>query len=149
ELDPAVLRASDPLVVNEHEAALVLAQLRPGAGSGASMPDAPDELIRAHRGAGIVSVVLTLGARGSLVANEDGVHRVPAAQIDAVDTTAAGDAFIGALALGLARRAALLAAARLASRGGASAATGPGARASYPGIGDPLPEVDDPAGPAG
>src|SRR5699024_11012820 len=98
ELDPAVLRASDPLVVNEHEAALVLAQLRPGAGSGASMPDAPDEIIRALRGAGIVSVVLTLGAQGSLVADEDGVHRVPAAHIDAVDTTGAGDAFIGALA---------------------------------------------------
>ena len=149
ELDPAVLRASDPLVVNEHEAALVLAQLRPGAGSGASMPDAPDEIIRALRGAGIASVVLTLGAQGSLVADEDGVHRVPAAHIDAVDTTGAGDAFIGALAMGLARGDALHAAARLASRVGAFAATGPGAQPSYPGIGDPLPELDDPAGPAG
>src|SRR5699024_9723805 len=98
----------------------------------ASMPDAPDEIIRALREAGIASVVLTLGAQGSLVADEDGVHRVPAAHIDAVDTTGAGDAFIGALAMGLARGDALLAAARLASRVGAFAATGPGAQPSYP-----------------
>ena len=137
ELDPAVLRTSDPLVVNEHEAALVLAQLDPDA----EVPEAPEQIVGALREAGIASVVLTLGARGSLVADADGTHRIPAAPVTAVDTTGAGDAFIGALAVGLARGETLPAAARLASRVGAFAATGQGAQPSYPSTGDELPQL--------
>ena len=137
ELDPAVLRTSDPLVVNEHEAALVLAQLDPDA----EVPEAPEQIVGALREAGIASVVLTLGARGSLVADADGTHRIPAAPVTAVDTTGAGDAFIGALAVGLARGEALPDAARLASRVGAFAATGQGAQPSYPSTGDELPQL--------
>ncbi|WP_087484807.1 ribokinase [Brachybacterium massiliense] len=137
ELDPAVLRASDPLVVNEHEAALVLAQLAPGA----EVPEAPERIVGALREAGITSVVLTLGAQGSLVADADGTHRIPAARVTAVDTTGAGDAFIGALAVGLASGESLPAAARLASRVGAFAATGQGAQPSYPSTGDELPQL--------
>ena len=137
ELDPEALRASDPLVVNEHEAALVLAQLDPDA----EVPEAPEQIVGALREAGIASVVLTLGARGSLVADADGTHRIPAAPVTAVDTTGAGDAFIGALAVGLARGEALPDAARLASRVGAFAATGQGAQPSYPSTGDELPQL--------
>ena len=137
ELDPEALRASDPLVVNEHEAALVLAQLDPDA----EVPEAPEQIVGALREAGIASVVLTLGARGSLVADADGTHRIPAAPVTAVDTTGAGDAFIGALAVGLARGETLPDAARLASRVGAFAATGQGAQPSYPSTGDELPQL--------
>lgn len=137
ELDPAVLRASNPLVVNEHEAALVLAQLTPDA----EAPDSPEQIVRALREAGIASVVLTLGAQGSLVADPEGLHRIPAAPVTAVDTTGAGDAFIGALAVGLARGESLPAAARLASQVGAYAATGNGAQPSYPSTGDELPPL--------
>ena len=137
ELDPAVLRTSDPLVVNEHEAALVLAQLDPDA----EVPEAPEQIVGALREAGIASVVLTLGAQGSLVADADGTHRIPAAPVTAVDTTGAGDAFIGALAVGLARGETLPDAARLASRVGAFAATGHGAQPSYPSTGDELAQL--------
>ena len=137
ELDPAVLRTSDPLVVNEHEAALVLAQLDPDA----EVPEAPEQIVGALREAGIASVVLTLGARGSLVADADGTHRIPAAPVTAVDTTGAGDAFLGARAAGLARGETLPDAARLASRVGAFAATGQGAQPSYPSTGDELPQL--------
>ena len=137
ELDPAVLRTSDPLVVNEHEAALVLAQLDPDA----EVPEAPEQIVGALREAGIASVVLTLGAQGSLVADVDGTHRIPAAPVTAVDTTGAGDAFIGALAVGLARGETLPDAARLASRVGAFAATGQGAQPSYPSTGDELAQL--------
>ena len=137
ELDPAVLRTSDPLVVNEHEAALVLAQLTPGT----ETPETPEQIVGALREAGIASVVLTLGAQGSLVADADGTHRIPAAPVTAVDTTGAGDAFIGALAVGLARGETLPDAARLASRVGAFAATGQGAQPSYPSTGDELPQL--------
>ncbi|MGO2557868.1 ribokinase [Brachybacterium sp.] len=138
ELDPAVLRASDPLVVNEHEAALVLAQLTPDA----EAPEQPEQIATALREAGIASVVLTLGAQGSLVADADGQHRIPAATVTAVDTTGAGDAFIGALAVGLARGESLPVAAHFASRVGAFAATGLGAQPSYPGADDELPQLD-------
>lgn len=137
ELDPAVLRASDPLVVNEHEAALVLAQLSPGD----DVPEQPEQIATALRDAGIASVVLTLGAQGSLVADADGQHQIAAAPVTAVDTTGAGDAFIGALAVGLARGENLPDAARLASRVGAFAATGLGAQPSYPSSEDELPEL--------
>lgn len=137
ELDPAVLLASNPLVVNEHEAALVLAQLTPAAGT----PQQPEQIATALRETGIASVVLTLGAQGSLVADADGLHPIPAAPVTAVDTTGAGDAFIGALAVGLARGESLPEAAHFASRVGAFAATGHGAQPSYPGAGAQLPEL--------
>ncbi|MEV0869513.1 ribokinase [Brachybacterium paraconglomeratum] len=139
ELDPAVLRVSDPLVVNEHEAALVLAQLTPGT----EAPEEPAQIVTALREAGIASVVLTLGAQGSLVADADGIQRIPAAPVSSVDTTGAGDAFIGALAVGLARGESLPRAARFASRVGSFAATGEGAQPSYPGPEDQLPELSE------
>lgn len=162
ELDPAVLLASDPLVVNEHEASLVLAQLvtagaplaSPDARASASArvgpsdpappgPEDPAGMARALHRAGIASVVITLGARGALVADAEGIHPIPAAPVDAVDTTGAGDAFIGALAMGLARGDALPVAARIASQVGAHAATGHGAQPSYPHAEDALPALDD------
>lgn len=139
ELDPAVLRASDPLVVNQHEAGLVLAQLAPDEDA----PEDPEQILRALRAAGIPSAVLTLGADGSLVAEQGGVRRIPPAPVEAVDTTGSGDAFIGALALGLARGDDLATAARLASRVGAFAATGEGAQPSYPTAADALPPLQE------
>ncbi|MBB5833036.1 ribokinase [Brachybacterium aquaticum] len=145
ELDPAVLRASDPLVVNQHEAGLVLAQL---AGEAPDAPDTPaptdpDAVVRALQAQAIASVVLTLGADGARVADADGIQPIPPAPVDAVDTTGAGDAFIGALALGLARGDDLATAARLASRVGAYAATGEGAQPSYPSADDTLPALQE------
>lgn len=137
ELDPAVLRASDPLVVNQHEAGLVLAQLAPDEDA----PEDPEQILRALLATGIPSAVLTLGADGSLVADQGGVRRIPPAPVEAVDTTGSGDAFIGALALGLARGDDLATAARLASRVGAFAATGEGAQPSYPTAADELPAL--------
>lgn len=137
DLDPGVLRVSDPLVVNEHEAGLVLAQLSPDEDA----QEDPEQILRALVATGIPSVVLTLGADGSLVADAGGIRRIPPAPIDAVDTTGSGDAFIGALALGLARGDDLETAARLASRVGAFAATGEGAQPSYPTSADALPPL--------
>ena len=144
--------------MNQHEAALVLAQLAPDAAvdtdpadatvatgtadvAGSPAPTEPDEMVRALQEQGIASVVLTLGAEGARVADADGIHRIPPAPVDAVDTTGAGDAFIGALALGLARGDDLPAAARLASRVGAYAATGEGAQPSYPDTASTLPPL--------
>ncbi|MFC0673190.1 ribokinase [Brachybacterium hainanense] len=137
-LPAEVLRAADPLVVNEHEAGLVLAGLGVPA---ADIPAAPQGMLRALRGQGIRAAVLTLGAQGALVSDGTGTWHVPAARVEAVDTTGAGDAFIGALAVELSRGKDLVEAARLACRVGAAAATSAGAQPSYPRAGDPLPEL--------
>jgi ribokinase len=47
---------------------------------------------------GFRRVVLTLGARGALIAGREGSVHLPAFAVDAIDTTGAGDAFIGSLA---------------------------------------------------
>jgi ribokinase len=48
---------------------------------------------------GIQKVVITLGERGSLVAGSDSMELIPAFKVQAVDTTGAGDAFIGSFAV--------------------------------------------------
>jgi ribokinase len=48
--------------------------------------------------AGIKRVIITLGSMGCLVAGAEGMEHVPAFEVDAVDTTGAGDAFIGSFA---------------------------------------------------
>lgn len=132
-----ILRA-DPLVVNEHEAGLVLAMLGPE--REASQHDAHTEVARALVGAGVASVVMTLGAQGSLVVGRDTeLTAVPSAPVTAVDSTGAGDAFVGALVSRLAAGETLVDAARFASRVGAFACTRPGAQDSYPGLDDQLP----------
>ncbi len=141
-LDPDVVRLADPLVVNEHEARGALAVLRgtdPASPDGAAAGDHA-QVARALVAAGVRSVVVTLGAAGALVAVPgEEVVAVPAPEVRAVDTTGAGDAFVGALAHGLAAGDGLVAAARLAVRVGAFAVTRPGAQASYPSPRDRLP----------
>lgn len=136
-LDREAFCASSPLVVNEHEAGLVLSQV--GAVSG---NHEPAELVSALRNSGIESVILTLGSKGALVADSSGVFEVPAARVTAVDSTGAGDAFIGALASRLARGETLKDAATFAARVGAFAVTKEGAQPSYPTLEDALPELE-------
>nr|WP_171783100.1 ribokinase [Isoptericola halotolerans] len=147
DVDTEVLLAADPLVVNEHEAALVAHALgaADGSGNGAAAPAAEDgsdeAVVTALLARGVPSVVMTLGARGALVGAGDLLEQVPTPRVDAVDTTGAGDAFVGALAHGLAGGDDLVTAARLAARVGAYAVRSVGAQSSYPGLGDELPEV--------
>lgn len=90
--------------------------------------------------AGVRSVVMTRGAQGALVGSGSGVVRVPSPSVVAVDTTGAGDAFVGALATRLLAGDALIPAVRYATRVGAFACTGRGAQPSYPWAWDELPE---------
>jgi ribokinase len=94
-LPDAVLADADIVTPNESEAR-VLAGLDP-----ASDVDEV-ELCAQLRARGVGTVVMTLGARGALIAGEDEPVRVPAPSVDVVDTTGAGDAFAGTLAATLA-----------------------------------------------
>ncbi|MFD7308684.1 ribokinase [Promicromonospora sp. NPDC059942] len=132
ELPDALWDQLDVLVVNEHEAADLA-----GPGAGATPEDlAAALLVR------VPAVVVTLGAAGSLVARRGAEPvLVPAAEVEAVDTTGAGDTYCGVLAASLARSglagsgpagSGLLQAARLAGAAGALAVTRPGAQDAVP-----------------
>ncbi|MEV7389883.1 MULTISPECIES: ribokinase [unclassified Streptomyces] len=119
-----VLAACDPLIVNEHEAKVILGE--------ACVSEEPADWARLLLAKGPKSVVVTLGAQGALVADGQGVEPVPSVKVDAVDTTGAGDAFTAALAVRLGAGESLAGAAAYAARVGAAAVTRRGAQESYP-----------------
>jgi ribokinase len=81
---------------------------------------------------GVQTVILTLGARGAFVATEGGTQLVSGFKVKAVDTTAAGDVFNGALAVALAEQRPLQQAVRFANAAAAIAVTRLGAQPSAP-----------------
>lgn len=121
-LDPDTLRLCDPLVVNEHEARDVL-----GAGEGSDFRALAEGL----RDAGARSVVITLGEHGALVLDDEGCSETPAYRVRAVDTTGAGDAFVGVLAAELAAGKGLRRAVGFATAVSAVAVQRMGAQPSY------------------
>ncbi|MGW0950653.1 ribokinase [Streptomyces sp. NPDC002405] len=123
-LPQELLKACDPLIVNEHEAKVIL--------GGAEAGDTPESWARDLLALGPHSVVITLGGEGALVASAEGIARVPSVKVDAVDTTGAGDAFTAALAWRLGAGTSLEEAAAYAARVGAVAVTRRGAQESYP-----------------
>lgn len=84
------------------------------------------------RARGVPTVILTLGARGALIADSTGTQLVPGFKVKAVDATAAGDIFNGALAVALAEGQALPAAVRFANAAAAISVTRLGAQTSPP-----------------
>jgi ribokinase len=125
EVPRDLLETLDPLVVNEHEAAFLLGSGVEGVEGAVSA--APELLSLGPR-----SVVITLGAAGAVVADSSSATHLPAPEVGVVDTTGAGDAFVGALAVKLARGASLEEAASYAVRAGAAAVTKEGAQGALP-----------------
>lgn len=134
-LAPELLEGVNVLVVNETEAEALCGAPVNGL---ADAPGAARLLAAPGR-----AVVITLGARGAywLDGNLDGVQ--PAFPVEPVDTTAAGDAFVGALAVALAEGATLAGAVRRGCAAGAITATRRGAQPSLPS----RAEIDALAGP--
>ena len=81
---------------------------------------------------GVGIVVATLGSRGCLIVTEASTEFVASFKVEAVDTTAAGDVFNGALVAELVRGGEMSDAAKVASAAAAIAVTGKGAIASIP-----------------
>jgi len=115
----------DILVVNETEASMYSGLPAVAAGNA-------EEAARLLRGRGPGLVLVTLGAEGVAWADADGTGRLPAPRVRAVDTTAAGDTFIGALAARLVAGRPVRESIAEAIRAAAICVTRPGAQAAMP-----------------
>jgi ribokinase len=120
-LDAGLLGMVDYLIPNEHEALLL-------AGAD-SLETAIDKLLAM----GVQNLIITLGEKGALVASGGERKHIPAFMVKAVDTVAAGDAFVGAFATGLAEGMNVEDAVRLGNAAAAISVTGHGAQPSIPG----------------
>jgi ribokinase len=121
----AMLPLVDVVIANEVEAADLI-------GWPSITPENAAEAIGTILGRGPRAVALTLGSRGAAVGRGDERRQFPAPQVTVVDTTAAGDAFCGALAAGLAAGDDLFVAAERAVVAGSLAVTKAGAQPSLP-----------------
>ena len=125
EVPGELLEQLDPLVVNEHEAAFLLGEKVEGVDGALS---AASELLAL----GPKSVVVTVGKAGAIFSDGESKEHLPAPEVDVVDTTGAGDAFVGALAVSLAGDDSLRDAVAYAVRAGAAAVTQEGAQGALP-----------------
>lgn len=90
-LAPRLLACHPILIPNQHEVADL---------TGETDPERAAALLQQQTGA---TVIVTLGEQGALLYSVDGVQRVAAPIVDAVDTTGAGDCLCGTLAAGIAQ----------------------------------------------
>ena len=121
-LPETIWRTVDIQTPNASEAAILLGR-RPGD---------PGRTLRGLLALGPPAAVLTLGEDGAWVATGDRTEHVPSTPVQALDTTAAGDTFNGALATGLSDGLDLVEAARFAAVAAAISVTRPGAQSSCP-----------------
>lgn len=125
DLTDALLAQVDYLILNETEASQL---------SGITVVDqdsakaASEQILQ--RGTG--TVLLTMGEHGALITESTGSQFIPAVKVDVVDTTAAGDTFVGAFAVGLANGLSVIDASREAQYTAALTVTKLGAQTSIP-----------------
>jgi len=119
-LGVSLLSDVDVLTPNEGESSFLTGEVEPGAAAARL------------RDSGVKTVVVTLGPRGALVHSGEGELSVAGFPVTATDSTAAGDAFNGFLAVSLAEGLDLTQAVPRACAAGALATTVPGARPSLP-----------------
>ena len=120
-----LLQLSDICAPNETEMELLTGQ---PVGTVAEAEAAARKLVSR----GTRTVILTLGARGAILVDQDTVENLPAVQVDAVDPTGAGDAFIGSLAVYWGEGLALRDAIRRANAVAALSVTRIGTQVSFP-----------------
>lgn len=123
-LPKELLQHVDILVPNESETRAIL---------GLSHDTVVDSSLASRLlGLGPEIVIVTLGARGALVVTHKGTSLVSARKVKAVDTTAAGDAFVGALAVAVGSGQDILSAVEFANAAAALSVTQMGAQSSLP-----------------
>lgn len=124
-LSPELLRQVYVLTPNETEAEMI-------SGVKVTHLSSAMEAARIIHEMGVTWVVITLGSKGALVYGESVKEIVPAFEVKAVDTTAAGDVFNGAFVVALSEGKEMVEAARFACKASALSVTRPGAQSSVP-----------------
>jgi len=124
-LSKSLLQCVSILTPNETEAGII---------SGIAVTDTASacESARAICAMGVQTVIITLGAKGALIYTNDFSTEIPSEKVEAVDTTAAGDVFNGALAVALAEGKEITKAVRFACKAASISVTRIGAQASAP-----------------
>lgn len=124
-LSKSLLENVDILTPNETEASMI---------SGITVTDTASayEAARIICAMGVKTVIITLGAKGALIYADNFRAEAPAEKVTAVDTTAAGDVFNGALAVALSENKAITEAVQFACKAAAISVTRIGAQASAP-----------------
>lgn len=125
QLPPELLQNVDIIVANEVEVMIL---------SGAKDVDTSTAAAacRPIIESGVDCVITTLGKDGAVIATRDSASKVRGFKVNAIDTTSAGDTFVGALACGLTEEMSLEDATRFANAAAALSATKVGAQQSMP-----------------
>jgi ribokinase len=123
ELPTELLALVDVLVPNESETAIL---------TGLPVGSQVEAQATALLYLGVDAALLTLGERGALLAQPEGIEHVPAFRVTPVDTTAAGDAFVSGFAAALAEGRTPVEAVQWGCAAGALATTKLGAQPSLP-----------------
>lgn len=137
DFDPSLLKHADILIPNEAEFT-ALVNLLPATGRNdfteAALATLSDDTIHTlARTFGPPVVIVTLGKRGCLVSQESGYTFIPSHRVKAVDTTGAGDAFVGGFSAGLVKfKGDLVAAARFGTAVAALSVTKRGTAPAMP-----------------
>ena len=124
-LPPSAYESFDLFAPNQSEAEVL-------AGVTVDSIDSAHEAARVFRSRGVETAIVKLGEQGVVYSTGDFVGHVPAFQVEAVDTVAAGDGFAGALAVALAEGQPIERALRFASAAGALVVTKRGAQDAMP-----------------
>ncbi len=124
-LPDALYRQVDFLILNETEAQLLT-------GLPVDGPAAAREAAACLLAKGVKTVIVTLGAQGAWYARGDEASHLPAPRVEAIDTTAAGDTFVGGFAAEHVRGASLRDAIEFGQQAAALSVTRQGAQASIP-----------------
>ena len=124
-LSKSLLQKISILTPNETEAGMI---------SGIAVTDTASaiEAARAICAMGVQTVIITLGAKGALIYTDEFQEQIPTGKVEAVDTTAAGDVFNGALAVALSENKTITNAVQFACKAASISVTRIGAQASAP-----------------
>jgi ribokinase len=131
-LPPTLLSNVDIIIPNKTEAEKI---------SGVEITDdaSAEDAIKVIHGMGVTTVIFTLGSKGALLNVDGNSTLIPSYKVKAVDTTAAGDTFCGALCVAISEGKTLLDAVKFANRAASVTITRMGAQQSIP-FRDELPD---------
>ncbi len=125
ELSPELLKYIDIITPNQTEASML-------SGIEVISTENAEKAAKAISGKGVKNVIVTMGTSGAIIYEGGKIHHILAPKVEALDTTAAGDVFNGALAIALSEDKTLVDAVKFACMVAAISVTKMGAQSSIP-----------------